>query len=292
MIEQLKRAIASRRDEMPELTAALIRFDTENPPGRGYERCIRFLGECLEKLGFEPEIKPIPGGDADPENPRYWLMAELGEPGPTVYFHGHYDDVPAQSRDQFEPRITDDTIFGRGSTDMKGGLVSMIYAMWALREVGAPLKGRIALQVVPDEETGGALGSGALSENNLLVGDEAVAMITAEPTGGVVWHACRGAITCHITVQGRQSHVGLAYRGVNAFEHALAITDRLRELEREVRDRRTRRRRIPGLPFPSAVARAAISGATSRPGNLETNDPRIRNELPHRARRRPAAPSC
>jgi acetylornithine deacetylase/succinyl-diaminopimelate desuccinylase family protein len=239
MLEQLKQAVASRRDEMAELTAALVAIDTENPPGRNYERCIRFLGERVDALGIEAQIEPVPGGDADPAHPRFWLKAVVGESSPTVYFHGHYDVVPAQSRDQFTPNVTEDTIFGRGSTDMKGGLVSMIYAMWALREIGVPLNGRIALQVVPDEETGGALGSHALNTRDLLVGDDATAMMTAEPTGGVVWHACRGAITCRVTIKGRQSHVGLAYRGINAFEQMLAVTDALRELEREVRGRLT-----------------------------------------------------
>jgi len=239
VLEQLRHTVDARRDEMAELTAALVAIDTENPPGRDYERCLRFLGERLEALGLASRIEPVPGGDEDQEHPRFWLGADLGDSGPTVYFHGHIDVVPAQSRDLFQPRVTDETIFGRGSTDMKGGLVSMIYAMWALRETDARLSGRIALRVVPDEETGGTLGSRMLTDNNLLVGDDAIAMITAEPTGGVVWHACRGAITCHVTTHGRQSHVGLAYRGVNAFEQALAVADALRALQKDVYERRT-----------------------------------------------------
>lgn len=52
MIEQLRKAIASRRDEMAELTAKLVSIDTENPPGRNYERCLSFLAERLETLGL------------------------------------------------------------------------------------------------------------------------------------------------------------------------------------------------------------------------------------------------
>ena len=153
---------------MAELTAALVAIDTENPPGRNYERCLRFLGERVEALGFDADIERIDNDDADRDHPRYWLRFALGDSGPTVYFHGHIDVVPAQSRDQFNPNVTDETIFGRGSTDMKGGLVSMIYAMWAQREASVPLGGRIALRVVPDEETGGAFGSRALSDQGLL----------------------------------------------------------------------------------------------------------------------------
>ena len=252
VIEQLRKAIASRRDEMAELTSELVAIDTENPPGRNYERCLRFLGEKLEGLGFEAHIGRIDNGDADREHPRYWLRSTLGDSGPTVYFHGHIDVVPAQSRDQFEPKMTDETIYGRGSTDMKGGLVSMIYAMWALRELGVPLSGRIALQVVPDEETGGARGSRALSDLGLLVGDDAVAMLTAEPTGGIVWHACRGAITCRIAARGRQSHVGLQYRGVNAFEKMLPVAHALRDLKAEVEQR------VTEYPIEPDAARRSI----------------------------------
>jgi acetylornithine deacetylase/succinyl-diaminopimelate desuccinylase family protein len=252
MIEQLRSFIRDHREAMAVLTAKLVAIDTENPPGRGYARCLQVLGDELDALGLASHIEPVPGGYIDPAHPRLWLRAELGSSGPTVYFHGHYDVVPAQSPELFTPRIDPDTIFGRGSSDMKGGLVSMIYAMLALRESPSPLAGRIALRVVPDEETGGTLGSRALADAGLLIGDSPLAMLTAEPTGGVVWHACRGAITCRVTVYGRQSHVGLAYRGVNAFEKMLRITDALRQLEAEVRERST------GYPIEPEDARRSI----------------------------------
>ncbi len=252
MIEQLRSLVHEHRDAMAALTAKLVAIDTENPPGRGYEHCLRVLGDELEALGLDARIEPVPGGDADPEHPRYWLRSELGAGRRTVYFHGHIDVVPADDPSQFDPRVTDDTIFGRGSTDMKGGLVSMIYAMKALQDVGVKLDGRVVLQVVPDEETGGALGSRALADRALLVGDDAVAMLTAEPTGGVVWHASRGAITCRITVRGRPSHVGLQYRGVNAFEKMLAVASRLRQLKDEVEQR------VTTYPLEPEAARHSI----------------------------------
>ena len=239
MIEQLRASVANHRDAMAELTAKLVAIDTENPPGRGYKKCFDIIGEALEALGFASQIEPVPGGDVDSSHPRFWLRSGLGDGERAVTFHGHVDVVPADDLSQFEPRVTDDTIFGRGSTDMKGGLVSMIYAMKALSEVGVALDGKVALRIVPDEETGGALGSRALAECGQLVGDDAIAMFTAEPTGGTVWHASRGAITCRITVKGRPSHVGLQYRGVNAFENMLAVAAALSELKDEVEQRVT-----------------------------------------------------
>jgi acetylornithine deacetylase/succinyl-diaminopimelate desuccinylase family protein len=223
---------------MSRFVSDLVALPTENPPGSGYRACLSRIEDELETLGLPHEVLPVPGGDLDPENPRYWLRSDWGR-GPAVYFHGHYDVVPAADTSQFEPRVTEQTIFGRGSTDMKGGLASMIYAMKILAESGARLEGRIALRVVPDEETGGHLGSRRLSDERLLFDRDALCMLTAEPTGGVVWHASRGAITGRVTVKGRPSHVGLQHLGVNAFENMLRVARHLSGLKEEVEKRTT-----------------------------------------------------
>ena len=80
---------------------------------------------------------------------------------------------------------------------MKGGLVSMLYGAAAARELGLLGDGRIVLHLVCDEETGSAAGSGHLRAAGMIDPD-ALAMVTAEPTGGVVWHASRGAITLRV----------------------------------------------------------------------------------------------
>ncbi len=239
---------------MAAFTATLVAIDTENPPGRGYRACLDLIAERLDALGFTSVVEPVPGGDADPEHPRFWLRSELGSGPRTVYFHGHVDVVPADDPSQFQPRVTEESIFGRGATDMKSGLVSMIYAMAALRENGTQLGGKVALRIVPDEETGGALGSVALNAKGLLVSaeEEPVCMLTAEPTGGVVWLASRGAITGRVHVKGRTSHVGLQYRGVNAFERMLSVTDALRLLKSEVETR------VTSFPLEPEAARHSI----------------------------------
>lgn len=237
---------------MASFLSELVAVPTENPPGRSYQAGLGVVARHLQKLGLDARIEPVPGKTSDPENPRFWLSSDWGEGERAVYFHGHIDVVPAQDPSQFEPKVTGDTIFGRGSTDMKGGLVSMIYAVKALEDEGLRPKGRIALRIVPDEETGGAAGSKALSERKLLYGDDACAMLTAEPTGGVVWNASRGAVTYRVRVQGRSSHVGLQYRGSNAFEKSLEILRALSTIKEEVESRTTR------FPLEPEEARRSI----------------------------------
>jgi acetylornithine deacetylase/succinyl-diaminopimelate desuccinylase-like protein len=250
-VEALRRAVAARRSEMTDFVAELISVATENPPGCAYEKALRVAAREIEKLGQPVRIEAVPGG-RELEHPRYWLSSEWGEGERAVYFHGHIDVVPAQDPSQFVPRITEDTLFGRGSSDMKGGLASMIYAMRALADTSLPPKGRIALRIVPDEETGGKLGSEALGRAGLLFERDARAMLTAEPTGGVLWHASRGALTYRLRVRGRPSHVGLQFRGSNAFEKALPLLQSLRTIKEDVE------RRVTSFPLDPEPARHSI----------------------------------
>ena len=96
------------------------------------------------------------------------MIGSVGDGPETVYFHGHFDVVPAQSRDQFSPSRADGTITGRGSADMKGGLVSMLYGAVAARELGLLDGRRIVLHFVCDEETGGHAGSGHLRDHGSI----------------------------------------------------------------------------------------------------------------------------
>ena len=134
--------------------------------------------------------------------------------------------MPAQSPAQFEPQRRDGRVIGRGTADMKGGLVSMLYGAGAARELGLLGDRRIVFHLVCDEETGSTTGSGYLRAAE-LIDPAALAMLTAEMTGGVIWHAWRGAITLRVRTKGREAHVGAVHQGVNAFEHMIRIAEPL-----------------------------------------------------------------
>jgi len=211
---------------MVEFTRKLVTVPSENPPGDHYAEAVNVISRHLEQLGFQPQIQ----GDC--------VLSFVGEGDRTLYFSGHYDVVPAESRTQFEPLISGNNLFGRGSSDMKSGLAAMIYAAKAVRASGVRLNGRIGLVFVPDEETAGPRGSRYLEERGLL-GENAIGMLTPEPTGGVVWNANRGAITLKVTVKGKPAHVGRQFEGVNAFEGMMNLAQNLAELKREIEARVT-----------------------------------------------------
>ncbi len=185
----LRSALQDDRASMERFIADLVKLPSENPPGNYYRECRDFLGEQFRQCGLEPVIHTLqtPGHE-----PTYAVQAFVGPEGPIVYFHGHYDVVPAFSNEQFIPVVNNGNMFGRGAADMKAGLALMLYAAKAIKACGISLRGRIGLLFVPDEETGGARGSNILAQQGIL-GKDGAAMFTAEPTGGVVWTASRGA---------------------------------------------------------------------------------------------------
>jgi succinyl-diaminopimelate desuccinylase len=166
------------------------------------------------------------------------VRGNVGDGRRTVYFHGHFDVVPAQDRAQFRPQRRDGRIIGRGTADMKGGLVSMLYGAAAASDLGLLGNGRIVFHFVCDEETGGMAGSHHLRDAG-FIDSNALAMVTAEPTGGVVWHANRGAITMRVDVRGHEAHVGQAHLGDNAFEKMIRVAEPLVELAHELLEQRT-----------------------------------------------------
>jgi succinyl-diaminopimelate desuccinylase len=223
-----------RADEMAELLIRLVACETENPPGRGLADCADLLCEAMDRLGLAPELLELPPAGTLTE-PRI-VRGTAGGGEPLVYFHGHFDVVPAQNRAQFRAMRRDGTITGRGTADMKGGIVSMLYGAAAAHDLGLLDRGRIVIHLVCDEETGSLVGSGRLRERN-LIDPNALAMLTAEQSGEVIWNAAKGALSLRVDVHGRPAHVGQAFQGVNSFLHMLAVARPLEGYVHEMRRR-------------------------------------------------------
>src|SRR6187402_2700380 len=97
-----------RADEMAALLEELVAIDTENPPGRGLGRCGRVLRDAIERIGLAPELIEV-APHRDLEDPCI-VRAGVGDGPRTIYFHGHFDVVPAQDREQFRPQRRDGRI--------------------------------------------------------------------------------------------------------------------------------------------------------------------------------------
>ena len=145
--ETLDRRIEERRDELVELTRALVQIPTVNPPGEAYEPCQRLLARRLGRRGFEVQLLRAKGAIGDStRHPRTNLIARIEGrgPGPCVHFNGHIDVVEAGDGwtvNPFAGVVRDGRLYGRGSCDMKGGLAAAVIAVESIHEAGVPFEG-------------------------------------------------------------------------------------------------------------------------------------------------------
>jgi acetylornithine deacetylase/succinyl-diaminopimelate desuccinylase family protein len=232
----------------------LIAIPTSNPPGQAYQQCADYLSGILEKWGID--FRVITGPQA--EFPRFFILGEWGEGETSLHFHGHYDVVPADFEEQFRPSIRGNRVYGRGSADMKSGLIVLLFALRIIQECGIKQRGKISFSLVPDEETGGHLGTRYLLEKGLLQAG-GLGMLMPEPTSGVVWTASKGALTYRIAIKGKSAHVALEHQGENAFKHMVDMAHSFFSLREKVRKRKTH---IPVSPSDGSRSAFLIGGQT------------------------------
>jgi len=231
-VKRIMGRVDSLEDYLISLAKDLISIPTVNPPGLNYEECVRFLAGKLKEIGLNVEYVRVPNEklpELAPQGsglPRVNLIAShtFDESGPTLHFNGHYDVVPATgswSTDPFEPVVKDGKLYGRGSSDMKGGIASMIIAARALIESEVDFNGTISFSLTPDEETDGFAGSGFINQRRMVKADYC---IIAEPSGVEnVFNAHKGSLWLEITALGKTAHGSTPWLGVNAFEKILKI---------------------------------------------------------------------
>ena len=134
-----------------------------------------------------------------------------------MILNGHIDVVPEGDVNQWEHHPYSgekigNRIYGRGTTDMKGGNVALILAMEAIIESNIELKGDIYFQSVIEEESGGA---GTLA--TILRGYKADGVIIPEPTN--MKFSRNNKVPCgFVYVKGKAAHGGTRYEGVSAIE--------------------------------------------------------------------------
>lgn len=157
--------------------------------------------------------------------------------GKSLVLNGHIDVVPAGdlkawSDDPYSGTIKGGKLYGRGSTDMKGGNVALLFAIESLVKNGIKLKGDVIFQSVIEEESGGA---GTLAA--VLRGYKADGAIIPEPTNMKLFPKQQGSMWFRISVKGKSAHGGTRYEGVSAIEKAMVVLQSLQVLEKDRNDR-------------------------------------------------------
>jgi acetylornithine deacetylase len=228
------------------------------------------LGLGLEARLVEHDLDRVRSAPGYPgeEAPRDELVGALvtlrGGDGARLCLNGHVDVVAEGTepwaRDPWAGEIEGDTVHGRGSLDMQGGVIAALHALGALKAARVRLEGDVVLQAVPSEEDGG-LGTFAALEAD----DDFAACLIPEPTELTVVCAQAGALTFSGVVRGRTAHAAMRLEGVSAIDRYVPIHQALQSYEREV----NARHRHPlladhPLPYPILVGQLSAGRWSSQ----------------------------
>lgn len=205
----------------------LVSKESINPPGNTTGPA-KLIEEKLKTYGIDCEKVTV--GDIHQS-----IIATLGEGGKNLLFNAHIDTVPVGNPaqwtvDPFNEPIHGRILYGRGCADDKGGVAAMVMAMCALKKCGIELKGRMTINPVADEETGGNDGVKFLLENGYLAPD---LVVVGEITENNVAVVHKGLIWFEIISKGKTAHASTPWDGVNAINKMVKFLDRMKRYYEE-----------------------------------------------------------
>ena len=198
----------------------LIRCPSVTPEDGG---ALGFLQGLLEQAGFAVQRTTFTElGTAPIEN----LYARFGLAKPNLLFAGHTDVVPpgneaTWSHPPFAGEVADDTLYGRGAVDMKGGIAC--FAAAALDYIAAnngKIKGSISFLITGDEESIAVNGTIKLLKWAAERGETFDHCVLGEPSnvealGDTIKSGRRGSLNGTLIVTGKQGHVAYPERADN-----------------------------------------------------------------------------
>ncbi|MFX0106451.1 MAG: M20 family metallopeptidase [Candidatus Hodarchaeota archaeon] len=217
--ELILNEIDMNTDEYIEFLRELIQTESFNPPGDEKNVAIK-IEKYLKNAGIKCEVFPFGENRAN-------LIATLNDnfDGKNLLYNGHMDVVPPGSLEEWKNPplsaiIKRKRLYGRGTTDMKGGTAAMAISLKILKKLGIEVSGNLILNAVSDEETGGILGT-KWSVENILKSKKCNFIIIGEPTGfnplpKAIIFGEKGRFELKVMTNGKSSHASAPFLGKNA----------------------------------------------------------------------------
>jgi succinyl-diaminopimelate desuccinylase len=245
----LTRLVEANHDRVVDICRRLIRVPSENPPGD-----TRAIADVAADI-----LSEVPGATVDfvtAEYPIVNVMARMTgrRAGRRLVFNGHLDTYPIGdpslwSVDPLAGVEKEGRLYGRGVSDMKGGIACSLLAFLLLAEHRDAWSGEVVVTLAGDEETMGRRGTGHLLETEPHAGGDA--MICGDAgSPRVLRFGEKGMIWLDVTASGRAAHGAHVHLGENAIERLMEAVSRLMTL-----------RRVPA-PMPPEVNRAMRKAKT------------------------------
>jgi acetylornithine deacetylase len=242
-------AVGASEASLQGLLRDLIAFRTESQAKEAVHfpdearRCTGYVADFLAALGFEIDGWDVGPSATFPAHPLIVARLPGAGRGRSLAFNAHVDVVPvgdrsSWSQDPFGGAVVDGRLYGRGATDMKGGLAA---AMWAVKTAlgqGLEPRGDVVFHVVSDEEV---VGNGTREIVERAPACDVT--LSLEPTELRLCAAEGGLVHFRIEVEGVEAHASTRYLsvhaggksggGVNAIEKTIKLVVALQELERQ-----------------------------------------------------------
>ncbi len=202
-----------------ELLQQLIR--TAPTCERGEIKTAEVLQNHFSQTGIETHIDIWNGKNAN-------FTARLKGNGskPALLFGGHLDVVPQGLETwqvgAFDGLEKEGKIWGRGATDMLGGLAAVAEAMTEIKQANIPLSGDVIFSATAGEETDSRGVMRFLETQGQELGP-LVGIIIPEPTGLTIMRAHRGILWLEITTAGKTAHGSMPQLGINAIEKMMSF---------------------------------------------------------------------
>lgn len=230
-IEQLiVDAISDQTDRLIEMSRRLVNAASPNPPGD-----VAQAADVAEQL-----LLAIPGMEVERVTTAPGIVNLIGRlsadrPGRRLVFNGHLDTFPigedlGWTVPPLDGTVRNGLLFGRGVSDMKGGIAASLLAVRALSAHRDAWAGEIVVTLAGDEETMGSLGTRHLLEHfGYARGDAMISGDVGSPM--VVRFGEKGLLWVEIEAEGSPAHGAHVHKGVNAIDRLRAALDVLKQLE-------------------------------------------------------------
>ena len=216
-----------------ELTQELVRINSENPPGNE-KKIAKYIKDFLEDLKIQTKLIEF-------EKNRVNLIASIGK-GKGLMLNGHMDTVPAGDLnnwkyDPFGGKTVKGKLYGLGSSDMKGGLATILIAVKNLAR--EDFKKKLLLTFVADEESG-QTGTRYLVKNRKDIFKDIKYGLTAESNDLKITIAQKGVTHLTIKLKGKAAHGSTPELGDNAILKASDFIQELKKLTKKLKNKKNK----------------------------------------------------
>ncbi len=233
--------------EKIQLLADIVELQTEN--NNEIDVC-NYLKDLFDKYDIKSEILKVNEHRAN-------IVAEIGNGSPILALSGHMDVVDAGNQDNwtYPPfQLTEKAgkLYGRGTTDMKGGLMALVITLIELKEQNQLPQGTIRLLDTAGEEKEQE-GAKLLADKGYL--DDVDGLIIAEPTGSGIYYAHKGSMSCKVTATGKAVHSSVPFIGDNAIDTLLEFYNLFKEKYSELKQQDTKHELDVAPMFKSLIGK-------------------------------------